>query len=159
MSINTPYGLSDRQIIISSVLQGDTWGTTFASVQADNIEKEAEERGYGYNYKDSIRLGSLGQVDDLICITEAGYQAHEFNAYINIKSAIKRLQFNSEKCKTMLIGHKREKYQSNDLFVDNWTLSHEGRGNNVTSIETFNGKVAMEQVTQIFRSIHIFSTK
>ena len=84
---------------------------------------------------------------DLICVTEAGYQAHEFNAFINIKSALKRLQFNTDKCKTMIIGKKSEKYPNNDLFVDKWTMTYQGRGETETLTETYDGKVVMEPVT------------
>ena len=91
MAVNTPYGLSERQTIKSSVLQGDTWGTTFASVQTDHIGREAEEAGYaGYRYKDQVGEGALGMVDDLIGVTYAGHQAHMLIAFLNTKSAIKR---------------------------------------------------------------------
>ena len=38
-AVKTPYGLTERQTIKSSVLQGDTWGTSFASGQVDNMER------------------------------------------------------------------------------------------------------------------------
>jgi hypothetical protein len=50
----------------------------------------------------------LGLVDDTICITEAGYTAQMMNAFFNIKTAEKTLQFGVKKCKTMLIGKKTE---------------------------------------------------
>ena len=106
-AVNTAYGITDRQTITSSVLQGDTWGTSFASVQTDFIGKEAEEAGYGsYRYKDKVPVTVLGLVDDMIGVTYAGYEAHQLNAHMNLKSAIKRLQFNTDKCKTMTVGRK-----------------------------------------------------
>ena len=50
MAVKTPYGLSERKIITSSVLQGDTWGPSFVSVQVDQICKDAEEMGHIYKY-------------------------------------------------------------------------------------------------------------
>ena len=35
-----------------------------------------------------------------------------------------------------------------NYLVDNWTMLHEGQGDNMTSNEIYTGKVAMGQVTQ-----------
>ena len=47
MAVNTPNGLTVRQILENIVLQGDTWGSLLASVQVDSIGKECSESGYG----------------------------------------------------------------------------------------------------------------
>ena len=59
MAVNTPGGLSERQRIEDSVLQGDTWGSLLASVQVDSIGQECAEAGYGYNYKNILPIGML----------------------------------------------------------------------------------------------------
>jgi hypothetical protein len=48
MAVNTPSGLSERQVLENVVLQGDTFGSILASVQVDSIGKEIEDNGYGY---------------------------------------------------------------------------------------------------------------
>ena len=41
MAVNTPNGLTDRQVLENIVLQGDTFGSILASVQLDSIGQEA----------------------------------------------------------------------------------------------------------------------
>ena len=48
MAINTTEGQTERQVIVNSVLQGDTWGSLLASNQVDRIAQECNESGYGY---------------------------------------------------------------------------------------------------------------
>ena len=82
MAVKTKNGLTERQSLSDLVLQGDTWGSMLASVQVDTIGKECQERGYGYRYKDSLMVNMLGMVDDIIGVTEAGYQAKQMNTFI-----------------------------------------------------------------------------
>ena len=119
MAVKTPTGLTERQTLENIVLQGDTWGSILASVQVDSIGKECVEAGYGYKYKDSLPISMLGLVDDTIGVTEAGFMAQQMNAFINVKTAEKSLQFGPKKCKSMLIGEKTENVTNNPLKVDN----------------------------------------
>ena len=124
MAVNTPNGLTERQTIENVVLQGDTFGSILASVQVDSIGKEVEENGYGYKYKDVLTIGMLGLVDDIIGVTNAGYQAQQMNAVLNIKTAEKRLQFGPTKCKSMLISKSVDTVPNNDLMVDSWKVKY-----------------------------------
>ena len=45
MSVKTPYGLTERQVLKNIVLQGDTFGSILASVQVDSIGKECVKEG------------------------------------------------------------------------------------------------------------------
>ena len=87
MAVNTPDGLSERQVLKNIVLQGDTFGSILASVQVDTIGQECLQSGYGYHYKDILPVGMLGLVDDIIGITEVGYKAQMMNVFMNIKTA------------------------------------------------------------------------
>ena len=124
MAVNTPGGLSERQTITNSVLQGDTWGSLLASVQVDSIGQECLQSGYSYLYKDSLPVGMLGLVDDTIGITEAGYKAQMMNAFMNVKTAEKYLRFGEKKCKSMLIGKNTTDVINSSLYVDKWTVEH-----------------------------------
>ena len=108
MAVNTPNGLTERQVLKNVVLQGDTWGSILASVQVDSIGKDVEQSGYGYNYQDMLPVPLLALVDDMIGVTKAGYRAQQMNAMINVKTAEKRLQFGVKKCKSMYIGKNVE---------------------------------------------------
>ena len=106
--VRTPAGLTEEGTLGEVVLQGDTWASPAASVQCDAFGKELldNEAPFIFKYKGYIPVGILGQVYDLIGITEAGFKAHQMNSYINIKTADKYLQFGHDKCKTMLVSKK-----------------------------------------------------
>ena len=145
MAVNTPTGLSERQTLENIVLQGDTFGSILASVQVDSIGQECAAAGYGYSYMDSLSVGILGLVDDTIGITEVGYQAQMLNAFMNVKTAEKRLQFGAKKCKTMLVGKNLDHVVNSDLTVDKWSVEH--RENTETGdtdlVETYAGQVVI----------------
>ena len=124
MAVKTPSGLTDRQTIKNCVLQGDTFGSIMASVQVDSIGKECVTEGYTYLYKDELPVGFLGLVDDVIGITEAGIEAQKLNAFINIKTAEKALQFGPTKCKSMLVGKNTKNVINIKLMVDKWTENY-----------------------------------
>ena len=77
MAIKIPFGLSERKVVKNSVLQGDTFGPSFASVQVEKIGKNAIENGYFYLYKNEVPIWILGMVDDVIGITKTGHRAIE----------------------------------------------------------------------------------
>ena len=75
--------------------------------------------GYFYQYKNILPVGFLGLVDDVVGITEAGYKAQQLNAFFNIKTAEKTLQFGASKCKSMLIGKNKDVIINNQLHEEN----------------------------------------
>ena len=147
MSVKTPHGLTDRQVLRNIVLQGDTWGSILASVQVDNIGKECLEEGHGYIYKDSLTVGFLGLVDDIIGVSEDGMKAQMLNAFINVKTAEKSLQFGTTKCKSMLVGKDTESVVNSELLVDNWTVKYmENKDIGEDDlIESYDGMVPIEK--------------
>ena len=124
MAIKTPSGLTERQTVTNSVLQGDTWGSILASVQVDSIAKECVAEGHTYKYKNKLDVGFLGLVDDIVGVTEAGYKAQKLNAFINLKTAEKGLQFGPKKCKSMLVGKNVKNVINSGLQVDEWTVKY-----------------------------------
>ena len=149
MSVNTKSGLTDRQLIENSVLQGDTWGSLLASVQVETIAQECVDAGYHYKYKDNLAVGILGLVDDTIGITEAGHKAHMMNAFLNIKTAEKSLQFGVKKCNSMLVGRDTGDIFNYNLVVDNWSTNYIEKENSteVEIAEEYTGKVKVGKVT------------
>ena len=150
MAVNTQNGLTHRQLIENSVLQGDTWGSLLASVQVDTIAQECAEAGYNYRYKDKLEVGILGLVDDTIGITEAGHKAHMMNAFLNIKSAEKSLQFGVKKCKSMLVGNDTGNFLNYSLAVDNWSkeYSENNKSGEVQITEIFTGKTEVGKTSE-----------
>ena len=124
MAVNSPGGLTDRQPVTDIVLQGETWSSLLASVQVDKIVKECQNADIGYKYKENLSIGLLGLVDDLIGVTEVGYQAQMMNSFMNVRTAEKCLQFGIKKCHTMLIGDKSDCIVDNELSVDKWIVNY-----------------------------------
>ena len=60
MAVQTPGGLTERQIVKNIILQRDTFGSILASVQVDSIGKVVEEAGIGYLYKGILPISFLG---------------------------------------------------------------------------------------------------
>ena len=143
-AVKTPNGLTDRQIVKDIVLQGDTFGSLLASVQVDTIGKECIAEGLGYIYKESLQVGFLGLVDDIIGITTAGIEAQKMNAFINEKTADKTLQFGITKCKSMLVGKDKSNVIDSELLVDSWKVAYKGED----IIETFGGQEPIGKTTQ-----------
>ena len=150
MAVKTPSGLTHRQTIKNSVLQGDTFGSILASVQVDSIGKECMAEGHAYLYKNILPVGFLGLVDDIIGITEAGIAAQKMNAFINIKTAEKKLQFGPTKCKTMLVGKKLENVINTELSVDEWSANYveNKRTGDADLIEKYCGPTEIEQTCE-----------
>ena len=149
MAVNTPSGLSERQLIQDVILQGDTFGSILAAVQVDSMAREVEKSGHGFMYKNTLPVNMLGLVDDLIGITAADHRAHQMNTVLKIKTAEKRLQFGVSKCKTLLIKNKKsEKTEFNfgALTVDKWSVNyiHDTVTGKNTLVEKYDGQVEME---------------
>ena len=150
MAINTTEGQTERQVIVNSVLQGDTWGSLLASNQVDRIAQECNESGYGYKYKECLDVGMLGFVDDSVGITEAGYKAQMLNAVFNIKSAEKSLQFGVKKCKSMIVGKNIETILTTSLSVDEWSVEHveDMKTGDTELVETYTGQVEIGKCSE-----------
>jgi hypothetical protein len=147
MAVKTPTGLTERQVIRDTVLQGDTFGSILASVQVDAIGQECMKAGYFYKYKDKLPIGFLGLVDDIVGITEVGYKAQQLNAFINLKTSEKSLQFGVKKCKSMLICKDGKSDLNSDIMVDSWVTSYEEniQTGEIKLIENFSGLTKIEQ--------------
>ena len=107
VKVKTAYGLSVENCFEQIVLQGDTWAPLMASNQVDKFGKILLEESpdYIYKYKGHVPVGILGMIDDVVGVSESGIKAKQLNAYINVKSAEKKLQFGHDKCHTLRIAH------------------------------------------------------
>ena len=125
-------------------------------MQVDNIGKECLEEGHGYIYKDSLPVGFLGLVDDIIGVSESGMKAQMLNAFINVKTAEKSLQFGTTKCKSMLVGKDTESVVNSELLVDNWTVKYmENKDTGEDDlIESYDGMVPIEKTGTISIKCH-----
>ena len=105
------------------------------------------KNGYFYKYKEKVPIGFLGLVDDIVGITEAGYQAQQLNTFINLKTAEKTLQFGVDKCKSMFIHKDGVSDLNNDLQVDRWETGYDEdlKTGNISLTESFCGLTKIKQ--------------
>ena len=150
MAVNTPHGLTERQTIRNTVLQGDTFSSILASVQVDSIGKQIEKSGYGYKYKNKLPIPILGLVDDIIGISAIGIKAQQMNALLNAKTAEKGLRFGPSKCKTMIVGQENKAFNTNALTVDNWKVEYviDEKTGEPKLNEWYDGKIEIEPVSK-----------
>ena len=129
------------------MLQRDTWGPTMASNQVDTFGKQLIEEvpSYVYKYKGYVPISVLGMVDDVAGVSESGTKAQQLNAYINVKTAEKKLQFGPDKCNTLNIAHKKAGLVNSELYIDYWSEKHEKTDQ---LIEKFEGKIKMKNFSE-----------
>ena len=147
--VKTPSGTSPEYKLINRTMQGDTWAPGQASAQVDMFGKEMlkEEPSYMFRFKEEVPIPLLGQVDDLLGVSEQGYKSEQLNGYVNVKTADKDLQFGSNKCNFMVVSKVKSKsYINSNLFVDSWKLEHTDSN---TFKEEFVGKVPMEETNSL----------
>ena len=71
--------------------------------------------------------------------------ARKLNAFINVKTAEKKLHFGPDKCHTVQIAHRHATIVNSNLYIDKWSETHDKKDH---LIETFEVKVRMERVTE-----------
>ena len=121
VAVQTPSGLSKREVFKDIIMQGDVLAPLISSLQVDTMGKECLEEGkHLFYYKDKVPVSALGMVDDLLTISTCGYETTLMNQYINSKTAMKRLQFGTSKCIKMHIGKTINKTICKDLYVGEW---------------------------------------
>ena len=81
VAVKTPVGKTGRGVVRNSVIQGDVFGPIFCSKQVDTIGQEClDDRKYTYLYKGLVEIPPLGMVDDLICVSECGFESARMNS-------------------------------------------------------------------------------
>ena len=119
VAVKTPVGKTTRGSIRNAIIQGDVFWPLLCSKQVDTFGSECiEQNKYLYSYKGKVDIPPLGMVDDLICVSECGYQTTMIHTYMKFKTDSKKLQFGSEKCKKLHVGKAKEDFKCQDLFVD-----------------------------------------
>ena len=63
-------------------------------------------------------------IDDSFGVSENGVPATQLNAFVNIKTAEKKLHLWHDKCNTLTSMHKSVRYVRTDLSIDHWSEKH-----------------------------------
>ena len=157
INVRTPYGVTSDYKITNKVMQGDTWATAMAAAQVDNFGKEMinENPNYMYKYLEEVPIPILGMVDDIIGVAEAGFKTQLLNAFINVKTADKDLQFGADKCKTMTVSKRKPySFQTPALSVDAWETKHKENGD---TEEIFMGEKYIKEESSLMYLGHVLS--
>ena len=93
VAINTPFGQTERKNIPEIVTQGGTWGPILCSNSIDKIGKFSLENKHVYKYKNIASVIPLSMVDDLLAVSQCGFQSVEVNTSINTLIELKKLEF------------------------------------------------------------------
>ena len=148
VAVQTPNGLSKREVFKEIVMQGDVLAPLISSLQVDTMGKECLEEGkHLYLYKDKVPISALGMVDDLLTISECGYKTTLMNKFINSKTAMKKLQFGPSKCIKMHIGKSCIETLCRELDVGAWKIKVETdmKTGEASRQEYFSGQEKMKQ--------------
>ena len=147
VAVKTPHGLSRRMDFEEIVMQGDVLAPLLSSLQVDTFGKECfVENKHLYMFKDTVPIGPLGMVDDLLTISSCGYKTNLLNQFLNCKTGCKRLQFGCDKCVKMHIGKTNSDILCKDVSVGKWQIdlvksSDTGK---VSKSESFVGEIKMK---------------
>ena len=121
MTVKTSVGETESETVNDLILQGETLAPLICSSFVDSTGKECLEEGkYLYKYRDKVRVPPLSLIDDRIGFAKCGIESVELNAYLNVKSNIKKLQYNSEKCFKMHVGKKVD--DCPELKINSWKV-------------------------------------
>ena len=121
VSVKTPFGFTESEVVKRVVMQGETFGPLCCSVQVDTFGKECTVKNkLLYKYKGEVGVPPLAMVDDLVCISNCGINSVLMNGFINAKTNMKKLQFAPTKCHKMHVGASSS--YCPELTVDNWEV-------------------------------------
>ena len=110
-----------------------------------NIAVRTRRQKYTYLYKGEVEIPPLSMVDDVVCISECGYQTAMANAYIQCKTSSKKLQFGPTKCKKIHVGKQHEEHKCQPLYVDSWVENNENNNGKVELKDVCVGEEIMEE--------------
>ena len=146
VAVKTSLGITERFVLNEKVLQGDVFGTVQASTQIDKFANLClEDQKHIYMYRDLITIAPLAMCDDLLMISECGFETELAVAYLNSQANFHLLQFGISKCSKLHIGKTRQKFKCNPIFLDNWTTKEtENRQTGKIELqEKFTGKMVI----------------
>ena len=119
VAVQTPNGLSKREVLCDIVMQGDVLAPLTSSLQVDTFGKEClQENKHLFLFKNKVPIPPLGLVDDLFSISSCGLKTTAMNSFINTKTALKKLQFGTSKCIKLHVGKTCNETLCKDLYVD-----------------------------------------
>ena len=150
--MKTSLGVTDRFELNNNVLQGDVFGNMLASNQIDKFGKQClENETHMYIYRNKIPIVPLTMCDDLLVISECGYQTDLVTAYINSQARFNYLQFCLSKCSKMHTGKTKQNFKCTPVLLDNWTSEEreDEKTGEIQFKESYQGKLKVKDVSEV----------
>ena len=126
VAVKTTSGLTKRETISNTIMQGTVWGGIFCTTSMDKLGKlKYEDPEKLYNYKGVVGIPALEMVDDILDIQKCGIDSVQANAIVNTFVEHKKLKMGQEKCHKIhcnqkfkfcpnLTVHDKTMHQSNE---------------------------------------------
>ena len=151
VAVKTSLGVTGFELN-NNVLQGDVFGNMLASNQIDKFGKQClENETHMYIYRNKIPIVPLTMCDDLLVISECGYQTDLVTAYINSQARFNYLQFGLSKCSKMHIGKTKPNFKCTPVLLDNWTSEEreDEKTGEIQFKESYQGKLKVKDVSEV----------
>ena len=122
VSINTPFGATEREIFERIVQQGGNWGGTFCSNSVDSLERKSStlptcsspsKSNDTYLYKNVMKVPILSYIDDISKVSKCGLESMANNSFITSQIEMEKMHLNvrslrkKTKCKSLHEGKKK----------------------------------------------------
>ena len=114
-------------------------------------KKCLEDNAHIFIYRDIVPIVPFTMCDDLLAISECGYQTELMAAYLNSQARFNYLQFGHKKCFKLHIGKTKKRYQCQPVYLDGWESAEvENVGTQkVDFVEEYRGKLKITEVTWV----------
>ena len=105
VAVKTAFGKTDRFDITNNILQGTKFGPLMCTTSMSKLgDLEYKQSKQILTYKDTVKVPSLGMIDDILNVGKCGRDAVCDNNRINSFVESKRLNFSEKKCNRLHIG-------------------------------------------------------
>ena len=79
-------------------------------------------------------------IDDVFALSNCGPESRQINAYINIKTGCKKLQYAKEKTYKLHIGKEKDSFRCKNAYIDSWEEDLTNHS------EQYSGKVKVKEI-------------
>ena len=118
ISVKTPYGKTEKFTIENTIMQGSIFGSLKCTTSMSQLGRNAYNTGAPLlTYKNTVKIPSLGMIDDILTISKCGQESIKSNSVTNSFIESKRLELSKKKCCRIHIGKRINNKKCADLKV------------------------------------------
>ena len=125
IAIKTSSGLTERDIIENTIMQGTVFGSLICTTVMDKLAKIFyNTENLLYKYKNDVDIPVLGMVDDVLNVTKCSNQSVMSNATITTFMELNKLKLADKKCAKIHIGNKCDQCPQLKVHENDMRESH-----------------------------------